>query len=58
MAGSVQDVVKRTECLDKLSVDPELIQEVQLLVNNRMTGRNKEGEWQIKWLKKIYLINA
>ena len=45
MAGSVQDVVKRTECLDKLSVDPELVQEVQLLVNNRMTGRNKESEW-------------
>ena len=45
MAGSVQDVVKRTECLDKLGVDPELVQEVQLLVNNRMTGRNKEGEW-------------
>ena len=56
MAGSVQDVVKRTECLDKLGVDPELIQEVQFLVDNRMTGRNKEGEWQIKWLKKKKIL--
>ena len=51
MTGGVEDVVKRPKCLNKLSVDPKLIEKVEFLVNNGMAWWHKEGQRKVKRLR-------
>ena len=51
MTGSVEDELQRAEVGDQLGVDPELVEEVQLLVDHRLAGWDEESQGQIERLE-------
>ena len=50
MTGRVQDIVQGPEAAHQLSVDPELVQQVQLLVDHSVAGRDEQGQGHVEWL--------
>ena len=55
VAGGVEDVVQGAQTGHQLSVDPELVEGAQLLVDNSVTHRNQQGQGEIKWLQNVGL---
>ena len=51
MTGSVEDELQRAEVGDQLGVDPELVEQVQLLVDHRLAGWDEESQGQIERLE-------
>ena len=60
VTGGVQYQLQRAQVGHQLSVDPELVQQVQLLVDHSMAGRDEEGQGNIEWLQKdvMQLLNS
>ena len=54
--GRIEDVLKRSEVSDDLGVDPELEEEVELGVNDRVSWRNEERHRQVEKLSKFRSI--
>ena len=54
--GRIEDVLKRSEVSDDLGVDPELDEEVELGVNDRVSWRNEERHRQVEKLSKFRSI--
>jgi len=52
MARRVQDPLERPERADGRRVDPELIDQVELLMHEEMGGRHKQGQRQVHSLSK------
>ena len=52
VTGCVEDILQWSNTLHNLSVDPELVEKVQLFVNNCMAGRDEECHGKIKRLGK------
>ena len=51
MAGGVEDVVQGPQARHQLGVDPELVQEVELLVDDSVARRHKQGQGEIERLQ-------
>ena len=51
MTGSVEDELQRPEVGHQLGVDPELVEQVQLLVDHRLAGWDEESQGQIERLE-------
>ena len=51
MTGSVEDELQRAEVGDELGVDPELVEQVQLLVDQRLAGGDEEGQGEVERLE-------
>ena len=51
VAGGVEDVVQGAQTGHQLGVDPELIEQVELLVDNSVAGRHKQGKGKVKGLQ-------
>jgi hypothetical protein len=43
VTGSVEDILQWSNALHNLSVDPEMVEKVQLFVNNCMAGRDEKA---------------
>ena len=54
--GRIEDVLKRSEVSNDLGVDPELEEEVELGVNDRVSWRNEERHRQVEKLSKFRSI--
>ena len=52
MAGGVQDVLERTDIGDNLGVDPVLVEEVQLRVDDEVAGRDEERDGKVDNLNR------
>ena len=50
VTGCVEDILKRSNAFNNLSVDPELVEKIELFMNNSMAGRDEECHWKIKRL--------
>ena len=55
VTGSVEDEVQGPKAGHQLSVDPELVEGTQLLVDYSMTHRDKEGQGEVERLQKSLL---
>ena len=51
MTGSVQDQLQRAQVGHQLGVDPELVEQVQLLVDQRLAGWDEESQGEIERLE-------
>ena len=51
VTGSVEDEVQGPKAGHQLSVDPELVKQVQLLVDHRMAGRHKQRQGEVEGLQ-------
>ena len=51
MAGGVEDVVQGAQAGHQLGVDPELVEEVQLLVDQRLAGWDEQSQGKIERLE-------
>ena len=51
VTGSVEDILKWSDTFHNLSVDPELVQQIELFVNNSMAWRDEEGHRKIERLQ-------
>ena len=56
VAGSVEDEVQGPKAGHQLSVDPELVEGAQLLVDDSMTHRDKKGQGEVERLHKSLLL--
>ena len=60
VAGGVEDVVQGPQAGHQLSVDPELVEGAQLLVDHGVAHRDKQGQGEVERLHKsgwdIYFI--
>ena len=50
MTGCVEDEVQGPESPHELGVDPELVEQVQLLVDQRLAGGDEEGQGKVERL--------
>ena len=51
MTGSVEDQLQRAQVGHQIGVDPELVEQVQLLVDHRLAGRDEESQGKIERLE-------
>ena len=51
MTGSVQDQLQRAQVGHQLGVDPELVEQVQLLVDQRLAGWDEQSQGKIERLE-------
>ena len=51
VTGRVEDEVQGPESPQKLRVDPELVEQVQLLMDHRLAGGDKESQGEIERLE-------
>ena len=51
VAGGVEDVVQGAQAGHQLGVDPELVEEVQLLVDQRLAGWDEQSQGKIERLE-------
>ncbi len=51
MLGSVQDPLQRSEITDDLGVNPKLVQQVKLSMDNHVSRRNEKGHRQVERLQ-------
>ena len=56
VAGGVEDVVQGAQAGHQLSVDPELVEQVQLLVDDSVAGRDEQGQRKVEWLNRSRLV--
>ena len=56
VTGGVEYQLQRAEVGHQLSVDPELVEQVQLLVDQRLAGGDEEGQGEVERLE-ISTIN-
>ena len=54
VTGGVEDQLQRPEVGHQLGVDPELVEQVQLFVNQRLAGRYEESQRQVERLEIHY----
>ena len=52
VTGGVEDQLQRPEVGHQLGVDPELVEEVQLFVDQRLAGGYEESQGQVERLEK------
>ena len=51
VAGGVEDVVQGPQAAHQLSVDPELVQQVELLVDDSVARRHKQSQGEVEGLQ-------
>ena len=51
MAGGVEDVVQGPQAGHQLRVDPELVQEVELFVDDSVARRHKQSQGEVEGLQ-------
>ena len=51
VTGGVEDILKWSDTFHNLSVDPELVQQIELFVNNSMAWRDEESHRKIERLQ-------
>ena len=56
MTGSVKDQLQGAQVGHQLGVDPELVEEVQLLVDQRLAGWDEESQGEIERLEISRLL--
>ena len=54
VTGGVEDQLQRPEVGHQLGVDPELVEQVQLFVNQCLAGRYEESQGQVERLEIHY----
>ena len=50
MTRRVEDIVQGSQGPHQLRVDPELVQQVQLLVDHGVAGWDEQGQRKVEWL--------
>ena len=58
MAGGVEDELERSEIRDNLGVDPVLIEEVQLRVDDEVAGRDEERDGKVHNLNSGVIVRS
>ena len=56
MTRRVEDVVQGSQGPHQLRVDPELVEQVQLLVDDGVAGRDEQGQRKVEWLNRSWLV--
>ena len=56
MTRRVEDVVQGSQGPHQLRVDPELVEQVQLLVDHSVAGWDEQGQRKVEWLNRSWLV--
>ena len=56
MTRRVEDVVQGSQGPHQLRVDPELVEQVQLLVDDGVAGWDEQGQRKVEWLNRSWLV--
>ena len=54
VTGCVQNILQRANTFHHLGVDPELVEQIQLLVDNGVAWRDEEGHGKVERLKSVF----